>query len=735
MMHVRNPSVGEVPAAPLVCAELDRILASDLFVRSERLSAFLRFIVERTLDRDGESLKEQVIAIELYGKDPSFDAAADPIVRVDARRLRDKLREYYASASDAPVVISVPKGRYTPVFTATAPGRVASGRLPRAAPILRRWPIAAAAIVLIAAAIWLTRSPSHTSDGPHSIGATSLKGTEEDPGLSPNGQFVAFAHSASDDEVHNIWIMPAAGGDAVNLTRTPDVDEDWPRWSPNGEWITFTRRSKNGPAVFKVSPLGGPVWLVANDGLDASWTPNGSGLVMAAASAPGRHNALVYWDSQTGTRLKKLTDAPLGYDDRHPRVSPDGQTLAFVRGGQGRSAILRIPFRPFSNEAMPEPEIVGQWETGMSIGGLEWMPDGGELLAAEWIGSSRQLVRIPVNPGGREVAVAGIPSEVAGFSVSTVGPKKGPPYRLAVSIGQFDIGLRLVHLAASSYPASSPPDVPFFDSTRVDIAGRFSPDGQQVAFVSNRNGSFQVWVANRDGSAPAKPVTRLEDGIVGVGSWSPGGQQIVFDATIKNRTNIYVVGKDGVGFTQLTNESENASDPEWSSDGQWIYYSLTRSGSTEIWRMRKDGRSRTKLKSEPGFDFRESPGEGVLYFLDRPRGVTVARFTPLKRMPIGGGPIEDVGIRVAYGAWDVTDFGIVYVAEQTEGIQNRRGGKNVINQYDFASHSTRTIARLEFPIGPFGVPRFLAVSRDGHWALASRTDRWERDITVLDGFR
>ena len=86
-----------------------------IFSRSDRLSAFLKFIVEETLNGQGDTLKEQVIAAELYGKGPDFSSAADPIVRVDARRLRDHLREYYAAAPNDPVVISVPKGSYTPV--------------------------------------------------------------------------------------------------------------------------------------------------------------------------------------------------------------------------------------------------------------------------------------------------------------------------------------------------------------------------------------------------------------------------------------------------------------------------------------------------------------------------------------------------------------------------------------------------------------------------------------------
>src|SRR4030095_8931450 len=97
-----QPSMGErlehaaAPSTSLVRSQLERILASDIFTRSERLSAFLRHVVEQTLDGQGSCVREQVLGAELYAKGPEFPGAADPIVRVDARRLRDKLREYYA---------------------------------------------------------------------------------------------------------------------------------------------------------------------------------------------------------------------------------------------------------------------------------------------------------------------------------------------------------------------------------------------------------------------------------------------------------------------------------------------------------------------------------------------------------------------------------------------------------------------------------------------------------------
>ena len=99
----------------MVRSQLENVLASELFSRSERLSAFLRFVVDETLAGRGDTLKEPVLAHQLYGKEANFDGASNPIVRVDARRLRDKLREYYADRTD-PVVISLPKGSYVPAF-------------------------------------------------------------------------------------------------------------------------------------------------------------------------------------------------------------------------------------------------------------------------------------------------------------------------------------------------------------------------------------------------------------------------------------------------------------------------------------------------------------------------------------------------------------------------------------------------------------------------------------------
>src|SRR5580700_6750168 len=96
---------------------LERVLASPGFARNERLSRFLRVIVERHLEgRDGE-LKESVIGIEVFGRQPGFDARQDSIVRTEAGRLRARLAEFYAGDGIGDrVVIELPKGGYVPAF-------------------------------------------------------------------------------------------------------------------------------------------------------------------------------------------------------------------------------------------------------------------------------------------------------------------------------------------------------------------------------------------------------------------------------------------------------------------------------------------------------------------------------------------------------------------------------------------------------------------------------------------
>jgi len=97
--------------------QLARILRSSVFVRSERLSRFLRFIVEHVIGGNQNCLKEYVIGSEVYDRKPPYHPSQDSIVRTEARRLRGKLMEYYETEGrDDPVYVYLRPGSYIPVF-------------------------------------------------------------------------------------------------------------------------------------------------------------------------------------------------------------------------------------------------------------------------------------------------------------------------------------------------------------------------------------------------------------------------------------------------------------------------------------------------------------------------------------------------------------------------------------------------------------------------------------------
>lgn len=162
---------------------LERILQSSEFRNSLRMRRFLAFVIEAALDGTADDLKEQVIGVAVFDKDPSnFDPRTDPIVRNDARRLRRKLEIYYASENQFDGLrIEIPKGGYAPAFIET--GIVEP--LP-ALPQLRRpsWGLgaktAAAGLVflcLFAASLQLSfsRTPSREAYQKYVLGRQILK--------------------------------------------------------------------------------------------------------------------------------------------------------------------------------------------------------------------------------------------------------------------------------------------------------------------------------------------------------------------------------------------------------------------------------------------------------------------------------------------------------------------------------------------------------------------------------
>jgi TolB-like protein/cytochrome c-type biogenesis protein CcmH/NrfG len=146
--------------------ELLQVCASEPFRKSERQKRFLAFVVQQTLSGNAGEIKEPVVAMEVFDRSADYDPKVDTIVRVEARRLRTKLAEYYSSSGAAdPIRIELPIGSYVPVFQVQAlgpdPGVAVEPIGNQAGRRLWLWTVAFALIVVSGTAFfWLRQRPA-----------------------------------------------------------------------------------------------------------------------------------------------------------------------------------------------------------------------------------------------------------------------------------------------------------------------------------------------------------------------------------------------------------------------------------------------------------------------------------------------------------------------------------------------------------------------------------------------
>jgi serine/threonine-protein kinase len=120
---IREPDQEEVRA------HLARILENSGFVKADRLCRFLRFTVEAKLNGEGDQIKEYVLGREVFDRNGDYDPRTDSIVRVEARRLRTRLEEYYSGTGQTETVrIEFPKGSYIPVIHPAEAGAAEAGQ-------------------------------------------------------------------------------------------------------------------------------------------------------------------------------------------------------------------------------------------------------------------------------------------------------------------------------------------------------------------------------------------------------------------------------------------------------------------------------------------------------------------------------------------------------------------------------------------------------------------------------
>ena len=717
----------------LVRLQLERIVHSPVLAKSTRLTAFLRYVVEQTLAGQGDNLKEQVLALELYGRASDFDSGLDSIVRVDARRLRDRLREYYAESPGDPVIISLPKGTYVPVFergnTLSAVVNFPAASPPEAdkTPARGRWrrPVvyAGTGAVVVAVVLWYSLRPSSTP-APEVRPLASLPGEKGPPTLSPDGNLAAFFWSGPPEKPEpGIYIKSVDGTDVRWL-----VSGSGPAWSPDGRDIAFERDGEN-PGVWVVSQLGGVAKKVSSgrpphprsggSGTNVAWTPDAKKLLVRDRKSPAEPYAIFEISLDT-LKKRPLTRPPIPIGDCCFAVSPDRKTLAFIRLGIGLGDIYLKPIS--GGDPRRITDVDGE------LNGLAWTPDSREIIYGldEPGGSRLWRISAQLSSPGRGVRVAEATSDALAPAISQ--PGGGRSVRLAYLVRRQQVGIRMIELTNGTAPGTLNQAKWFQRSSRFDHAAQVSPDGKRVAFLSKRDGTQELWISGLDGSSLHR-LTHLGRGDTSFAAWSPDGQNIAFNSHGEGNMGVlavWVVPTGGGEPRRLTLESDLVGPPHWSGDSHWIYFYLRRSGTPQIWKMTASGEHPVRITKGVGFDAQEAPDGKYLYYTDWPSaadGSGLQAPSRLLRVPVDGGDEIVVLPRISNFNWSVTEKGIYYVVP---GASNRY----VLMRYDYNSGRSERLGDL-----PDGLEGHVAVSRDGRWLSFGQMDRVETDLMLIDHFR
>jgi Tol biopolymer transport system component/DNA-binding winged helix-turn-helix (wHTH) protein len=332
---------------------------------------------------------------------------------------------------------------------------------------------------------------------------TSTPGSEAWPSLSPDGSQVVYsAYSAGMDGATSsasLMVQTTAPVPAHRLTNPgAAVQDSMPAWSPNGREIAFTRLGPGDACSLLLIPaIGGEARTVSKcrPGWEGGfgWHPDGRHLI-TSQTGPDMDGALYTIDLATGTWTRLAYQRDASDTDLAPAYSPDGRWIAFHRN-VSMSDLWRVPATGGKPERLTN--------LGTNINSIAWAPDGKSIVFGMYLDGNVSLARLDLQT--RKVIDLGMPKTLA-VSVAANAPAAAfvitDPHSAIFSLDLAD---------------PHPTPVPVFPSTGVDLLPSASPDGAQLAFVSDRSAVVGVWWA-RIGQPES---LRLIDGIIPVPRYAP----------------------------------------------------------------------------------------------------------------------------------------------------------------------------------------------------------------------
>jgi Tol biopolymer transport system component len=716
------------------------LLDSEQFSSSPSLAKFLTFCVNTTLAGEEESLKETTIGVSVFGRPPGYDTKLDPIVRVNARRLRQKLQLFYQNGGGShEVQITIPKGTYVPKFERRADGpqdpvpALASVPLvplePTAQPpdtrrTGRPWALigslvsAVLLITVVSSAFFHPNRVTKAASSEHSIPLlhliTSLSGAKSDPSSSPDGKEILFSWDGDNSGAPHIYLQHRSSGATTLLTRSP-YPEVRPVWSGDGKTIAFLRQIE--PALYQLVLVDLATrnerllhtlkfsYRLEKPALD--WSRDGKWLL--ANEQEGEKPAHLVLISLSDGISTQLTDPPDGSTgDLEARFSPDGNDIAIRRGQLGELflASMKVP-----NEA----GTVRLTSSNPGVRGISWSPDGQYIFFGSMNGGSRPGIW-RFNRADSSLTLM-TPAGMAAISPSV--SRDGSEILFSAPLSK----LNLWEYEAQA-DHSGPRNHPFDPMTAMQITPSISPDGKMVVFTSDMSGSMELWVSSIANPAPRQITSFGGEGIPVFPSWSPDSQKVIFFYRRKGLNYAYDVPTQGGGVRLLRGGSDYTLFPQYSPDNKWLYYLSNYGHRFRVWRV-----SLADLTSQPEemttqdvSYFRLAADGRSVYFSSRTGGTTT-----LIRKDLITGQVRTVWewkqVPVGLSDWDVSRNRLYFVSGDNGSL-----GSHLVTA-DLQTHAMRDLGNVRTTYW-FGTTS-IAAAPDGNSVWISKMDRDDSNLMSL----
>ncbi len=540
-------------------AQLERVLGSTAFRYSERLSRFLRFIVEQRLAGHADQLKESVIAVEIFDREASYDTRVESVVRVQAGRLREKLERYYdGEGRDDPVHIALPKGSYVPYFTPRN-GETADAPDYREQPAVTQLPVATSArtILLVAAGSVLATlavtqffAPRRTPP-PALRRVTSDSGLTFRPALSPDGSLLAYASDRSGSGHLDIWVQQIPGGEPRRLTANAADSLD-PAFSPDGTIIAY-RTEGEADGIYLAPVLGGMSTLLVRGGYRPRFSPDGARVAYWTGERSFQSASVFLIPAAGGTPVQLQPEFRYA---SHPIWSPDGKYVLFVGSKlpvaewesgsdkldwwvspvSGGPAVRTSARRVFVQQGL-EPPRTG-WSHRNFIP-YHWAASGRILFSARR-NQQTNVWHVPIS--ARDWQITGPADQLTFGAGREDQPDMSSDGSLVFAVLTEKTDVWSLPLSADSMKQRGPMERLTSDPSYV-MNPKVCEDGTRVAFLSRRTGNYDVWTMDlKTGRESPLTSTREDETTVAI---SPDGSQVAYGYLPPMKQAIFVAPFSG----------------------------------------------------------------------------------------------------------------------------------------------------------------------------------------------